>query len=285
MTKSRRGRGRIFAPASLFSVFVCLPAVCVHAAQPAKHQAAPTFATDPQLPPGQTDQIPPGEMPQSARDWKYPHTKQTAKVSLIVGDQGGGPIRYNTRFPDVKGNPHPASYYHTAPFGGAEVEFSVPRGGVLLGGLARRDLWHRGLEGRTVLLSNEPWTVNQFQYSSSAFILGWVFGERYREAPWVADLSFVYDTATIKINMKPSSGDVESEGRARLIALSLRSRFQFLLMSRNRVSLHAGPEFHVPLYSSSTVDSDEKIYDLIEQNLKFKSSAAVGAHLVTGFRF
>lgn len=248
-------------------------------------QTPASMATDPQMPSSQLQTIPAGEMPQSARDWRYPHTKQIARFTVQVGDQGGGPIRYNTRFPEVKGNPQPTSYYHTAPFVGAEIEFALTRGGIILGGLARRDLWHNGIEGRSIQMEDKTLAITNFNYTANAFVVGWVFGERYREAPWTSDLSLVYDTATIKINMKPSTGAPESEGRARLIALSLRGRLQFWWMTSQTLSLGIGPEIHAPLYSSTQIDSDSEIETIISNKLQFRSSAAVGAGASASFAF
>lgn len=248
-------------------------------------QVPPVTATDPQLPASHLQKIPDGELPQSARDWHYAHTRQTVKFSFVMGDQGGGPVRYNTRFPEVKGNPHPASYYHAAPFAGAELEFSLARGGILLGGLVRRDLWHKGIEGRSLQYNQETWVVTQFRYVDNALVVGWVFGERYWEAPWTADLSAIYDTGTIKINMMRSTGGTESEGRARLIALSMRGRLQFWWMPLKRVSLGAGPELHAPLYQATQIDSDAEIEPIISSNLSFKSAAAIGATMSASYSF
>ena len=248
-------------------------------------QIPPAPATDPQLPVHNPELIPPAEMPQSALEWRYPHNRQIARFAVIAGDQGGGPIRYNTRFPEVKGNPNPASYYHAAPFFGAEIEFSLARGGILLGGLARPDLWHRGITGRSVKRNEETWTVKQFSFSDSAFILGWVFGERYREVPWSADFSLVYDTGSITVKMSRNGDDKESEGRTRLIALSSRARMQFHLLTMKKVSFGAGPEWHFPLYYSAETDSDADISSILEDNLRFKSASAIGGGMSASFVF
>lgn len=272
-------------------VFVfLLPSELVESAEYSKlrkdlAQTPASSATDPQMPSSQLQTIPPGEIPQSARDWRYPHTKQMARFTVLVGDQGGGPIRYNTRFPQVKGHPHPASYYHTAPFVGAEIEFALARGGIILGGLARRDLWHQGIKGRSLQIEDKTLIVTDFNYTANAFLVGWVFGERYREAPWTSDLSLVYDTATIKINMKPSTGELESEGRASLMAVSLRGRIQFWWMTSQRLSFGIGPELHAPLYGSTQVDSDSQTKTIISDKLHFKSSAALGASASASFAF
>lgn len=248
---------------------------------PDQHYFSP--ATDPELPVVGSSLIPPDEIPQSALDWRFPHSPQIARFTLIAGDQGGGPIRYNTRFPEVKGNPHPASYYHAAPFLGAEMEFSLARGGILIGGLARRDLWHQGIVGRSVQGDGGTWVVNHFGYRDSAFILGWVFGERYREVPWTSDLSLIYDSGTIAVKMSRLDDGLESEGRVRLIALSMRARLQLQLWSVKRASIGFGPEFHLPIYYSTATDSDLAIQGILKDNLKFKSASAIGAGMTASF--
>lgn len=225
-----------------------------------------------------------GETPQSDPNWRYPHNPMKVRLGFFIGDQAGGPIRFNTRFPELKSDPHPASYFHSLPLVGGELEYGMKGGGFLLGALVRRDLWHPGIEKRELAVSGQTWMVDDFAVNSTAFIFGWVFGERYREAPWNADIAFVYDRGSADTTLSDSLGDL-SIGQVSIDALSFRARLQFNLYGVGAVSISAGPDFHVPVWQSVTDQSDDKIAEWLATNMELKSSAALGVSMMTSYRF
>lgn len=225
-----------------------------------------------------------GETPQNAPNWRYPHNPMKVRLGFFIGDQAGGPIRFNTRFPEVKSDPHPASYFHSLPLVGGELEYGMKGGGLLLGALVRRDLWHPGIEKRELAVNGQIWTVDDFAVNSTAFIFGWVFGERYRESPWNADIAFVYDRGSADTTLSDSIGDL-SIGQVSIDALSFRTRLQFNLYGVGAVGISAGPDFHVPVWQSVTDQSDDKVGEWLATNMELKSSAALGVSMMTSYRF
>ena len=202
----------------------------------------------------------PTDTPQSAPNWRYPHTPMKVRLAFYLGDQAGGPVRFNTRFPEVKDDPHPASYFHTLPMIGGELEYAKKWGGILVGALFRRDIWHSGIKGRSLKIDDQEWAVDDFSMNSSGLVIGWVFGERYREAPWISDIALVYDRGSADTSLSAANGST-AIGQVGIEALTLRSRLQFNLRGSSSVNFSAGPEFHVPVWQSMTDQSDDAIKD------------------------
>lgn len=223
------------------------------------------------------------EIPQSSPNWRYPHTPLKVRFSVYLGDQVGGPIRFNTRFPEVKSDPHPASYYHALPLVGGELEYAVARGGVLLGAQFRRDLWHSGIKGRSLKVEEKIWQVDDFSVSSSSFVFGWMFGERYREAPWTADLALVYDRGSAEATLSDEMG-VMAIGQSGIESLSLRSRLHLSLGGSGHFNFSLGPDFHVPMWQSTSDQSDGVVKNWFSRHTKLESVAAVGFSLMTNYR-
>jgi hypothetical protein len=226
----------------------------------------------------------PTDTPQSAPNWRYPHTPMKVRLAFYLGDQAGGPVRFNTRFPEVKGDPHPASYFHTLPMIGGELEYARKWGGILVGALFRRDIWHSGIKGRSLQIDNRTWAVDDFSMNSSGLVLGWVFGERYREVPWSSDIALVYDRGSADTSLIEANGST-AIGQVGIEALTLRSRLQFNLRGSNAANFSAGPDFHVPVWQSMADQSDNAIKEWLASHLELKSSASIGFSLMSNYRF
>ena len=224
------------------------------------------------------------EVPQSSPNWRYPHTPFKVRLAFFLGDQAGGPVRFNTRFPEVKSDPHPASYFHALPMIGGELEYAMKWGGLLVGALIRRDVWHPGIKGRAIAIDNQTWTVDTFAVNSAAFVLGWVFGERYREAPWSSDIALVYDRGSADTTLTEVGGST-AIGQVGIDALTLRARLQFNLYGSNEINISAGPDFHLPAWQSLVDQSDENIKSWLANHIQLKSSASIGLSLMTNYRF
>ena len=225
-----------------------------------------------------------GSLSQSSAQWRNPKTPSRARVGLSLGDQAGGPVRYNTRFPELKSDPNPASYYHAQAFVGLEAEYGLQSGALLIGGLSRRDLWHRSIAARSVVQNGEDWMVEDFDFSDQAFLIGWVFGERYREAAWSADFALVYDQAVIKASMSREVVPSTSNAKVSLSAASFRTRIHFSKVSSGPFQLSAGPELHLPVWSQLKDDSDINIRSWVGKSVDLKNSAAVGFGIMTSLR-
>jgi hypothetical protein len=224
-------------------------------------------------------------LPQNAANWQTPYTPMRGRVGLYVGDQAGGPVRYNTRFPEVKSNPHPASYYHAPAFAGIEAELATSKGALLMGALLRRDLWHSAITGRAVNHLGETWLVESFDFSDQAVFVGWVFGQRYQEAMWSADFAIVYDQGRLVTGLSRPT-DVEAvKATVNIRAFSLRARLQRAIIGSRALQVTLGPEIHVPLASKITETSDAELRGWVAENLQLKNSAAVGLSLMTSLRF
>ncbi len=226
----------------------------------------------------------PSDIPQSSVLWQYPHTPFKVRFGFFVGDHMGGPIRFNTRFPDVKSDPHPASYFHSLASAGGEMEYAMTSGGILLGAIFRRDLWHRGIVGRSLTAEGDVWRVEDFSVNSTAFTLGWVFGERYREVPWSADLALVYDRGSADVVMMRSSG-VTAIAQSYIEALTLRSRFHVHTRVSTSVNISAGPDIYIPVWQVTEDRSDEALRSWFSEKVQLKSSSALGLSVMVNYRF
>lgn len=209
------------------------------------------------------------------------------RFAFEVGDQAGGPIRYNTRFPTPSSDPNPSSYYHAQAFVGANMEWAFNQGALQLGVLTRRDLAHRGIEGRSVLdPNNQSWSVNQITFRSNALSCGWIFGRTYREAPWRVSLASVLDSSMITARVKDdATGKNNYTTKSQMIALSLRGRGMWRIAGTGLFDLHLGPELHLPVYSKSSTTTDEAVSAWLSDLLDLKSSAAIGLVAEVGIRF
>ena len=247
------------------------------------------ISADPSPPAGTNDAVSPdaqAEIPQSSVFWRYAHTPFKVRLSTYFGDNAGGPLRFNTRFPEVKGDPHPASYFHSLPMFGAEFEYARNWGGLIFGAIVRRDLWHPGIKGRSALIRESRWEVLDFSLNSTAFVFGWVFGERYREVPWTADIAFIYDRGSADTTLSEESG-VVAVGQLGIDALTLRSRIHFNISvsPSNSVGFSAGPELSFPVWQSLEDQSDAMLNGWLRETLQLNTSAAIGVSLMSSYRF
>lgn len=224
------------------------------------------------------------DIPQSSVLWQYPHTPFKVRFGFFVGDHMGGPIRFNTRFPEIKSDPHPASYFHSLASAGGEMEYAMTSGGILVGAIFRRDLWHKGIVGRSLTVDGEVWQVDDFSVNSTAFTFGWVFGERYREVPWSADISLVYDRGSADAVMMRSSGTT-AIAQSYIEALTLRSRFHFHTRVSTSMNISAGPDIYVPMWQYSADRSDEALRAWFSEKVQLKSSSALGLSVMGSYRF
>ncbi len=227
----------------------------------------------------------PGEMPENSSRWKYSHTPSSARFGVSIGDQAGGPIRYNTRFPAAKSTSNPSSYYHTAAFASAEFEFALKNGGIIIGAHSRRDYAHKGIVSRTTQRDQQTWSVENFNFYDTGGVLGWAFGERYREAIWSADFAMIYDHGGVNIGLSRADYGGVSRARARIDAVSFRSRLHVTTGNSGMFQLSAGPEIHVPLWQGVTVDSDPELRGWVADRLDLKGSAALGLGVMSSVRF
>lgn len=222
---------------------------------------------------------------QSTFDWKYNHTPFKYRIGISAGDHAGGPIRFNSQFPEVKANPHPASYYHATSFAGVEFEKAMTTGGLLISMLKRKDFAHRGINGRSIAVNNEIWTVENFEYSGNALFIGWTLGSRFREAIWSIDLGFIYDRDSIDFSVIKSTFETRAIGQMNIEALSFRSRLHGGPVSSNPFQISLGPEIHVPVWQRISNRSDPDLKSFVDNSLDLKASAAIGLGLLTSYRF
>lgn len=213
---------------------------------------------------------------ESAKDWRYPHTPQLVRFGVGGGGHAAGPIRYNTHFPEVKGNPHPTSYFLGPAHFGVEMDVAFSNGGLLMGVLERRDVAHPGINSRTTSSDDRIWRVDDFAFRDRALMVGWVFGERYREAPWSADLALVYDDVVIDSRLTQDASQDRITGRVDMQAISLRARLQVRVAGWRAIMLSAGPEIYVPLWFQQTDKSELPVRPWFREVLELKPSAALG---------
>jgi hypothetical protein len=223
--------------------------------------------------------------PHSSAAWRLAHTPMRGRIGAMIGDQAGGPIRYNTRFPELKSDPHPSSYYHAPAFAGLEGEFALRTGALLVGTLVRRDPWHKSMASRSVVHSGESWVVESFDFHGESLAIGWVFGERYREAPWTADCALVYDQGEVKTSLSRSSDPKASEAKIQIKSASLRSRLHMGTVNSGALQVSVGPEIHLPLWSQVSENADAPIRDWVLENVQLKNSAAIGFGFTSSLRF
>lgn len=232
-----------------------------------------------------TDAIPIPEVSQSADHWNFEHTPMSIRIGLAAGMEGGGPIRYNTRFPEVKPNPHPTSYYHAPSFFSVEVEYAFKYGALLLGVVSRRDFAHNGITSRSVIHEGDVWTVDRFEFHDTGLMFGWVFGERFREAWWSADFTFIGDRGGISSRMTRSSIPAKSEAQVNISAVSFRARASVGLFNAGFFQLSAGPEIHIPAWYRIYDKSDLELQPWIANALDLKASAGLGLAVMSSIRF
>jgi hypothetical protein len=221
----------------------------------------------------------------SSPAWRHAHTPMRGRLGVIIGDQAGGPIRYNTRFPEVKSDPHPSSYYHAPAFAGLEGEFALRTGALLVGTLVRRDPWHKSMASRSVVHSGESWMVESFDFHGESLAIGWVFGERYREAPWTADCALVYDQGEVQTSLSRTSDPKASEAKIQIKAASLRTRLHMGTANSGALQVSVGPEIHLPLWSQVSENSAAPLRDWVLANVQLKNSAAIGLGFTSSLRF
>jgi hypothetical protein len=164
------------------------------------------------------------------------------------------------------------------------MEYAMTSGGVLLGAVFRRDLWHRGIVGRSLAADGDVWRVNDFSVNSTAFTFGWIFGERYREVPWSADLSLVYDRGSADAVMMRSSG-ATAIAQSYIEALTLRSRFHFQTRVSSSLNISAGPDIYVPIWQDMQDRSDEALRSWFSEKVQLTSSSALGLSVMGNYRF
>ena len=222
---------------------------------------------------------------QSASTWRYPHTPILMRLGVSAGMQAGGPIRYNTRFPEVKPDPHPTSYFHAPSFASIEVEFPLTNGALLIGLVSRQDYAHSGIKTRQVNHEGENWTVDRFEFSDTGLVLGWIFGERFREAWWWADLSILGDRGGVDAKMTRASVQASSTAQVNITALSFRARASAGLINAGPFQLSAGPELHLPIWYRLSDQSDLELRPWIADTLALKASGSIGLAIMTSLRF
>ncbi|MCX6124520.1 MAG: hypothetical protein NTV34_07190 [Proteobacteria bacterium] len=206
-----------------------------------------------------------------------PHLKHSVtpyqwRFSLDIGDQAGGPVRYNTRFPDDAVDPNPGSYYHAQAFAGVSVEYAFSKGVFQWGLFTRRDIAHGNIAGRTYSSDGRLWTVDKFAFKSDGVAIGWVLGR-----------AVVADRARLSISLKEDK-NLERTVDVSMWAASLRSRVMFRMLGKDSLDLHIGPELHVPIYAHTTKPSLDSEEGRLAQIADVKNSAAIGLMLEMGLK-
>lgn len=209
------------------------------------------------------------------------------RIAIEGGDQLGGPVRYDTRFPTAGKDPNPSSYYHTQAFAGANFEIPFSKGALVVSGLMRKDLAHRSMEGRSDFGSDGAlWTVKKMEFRSYALSCGWIFGKMYREAAWKASLASVVDVARVSTQIEDlSDSNRVYESDSNLIAMTLRGRVLWRLFGTGMVDFHMGPELHLPVYSRKSTKSSTEDASWVGDTVDLRSSAAIGLVAEVGTRF
>jgi hypothetical protein len=225
------------------------------------------------------------KMPTRHDDKAYKHavTSYSRRVSFDFGDQAGGPVRYNTRFPTVSDGQNPASYYHTQAHGGIYLESFFKRGGLQLGLLTRRDFAHRGILGREESIGGTKWTVDQFNFHSDAVNVGWIFGAPYREVPWKSSLSLVFDRSVLMGTLANQTTKETRRVDVVMLALSLRGQLLFRVFGKETWDLLVGPDIHLPVYSTKQLPEEETMERSFADLADVKNTAAVGVAASIGY--
>lgn len=221
----------------------------------------------------------------NAENWHYPHTPMLMRLGLAAGMAAGGPIRYNTRFPEVKPDPHPTSYFIAPSFVSIEVEYSFTNGALLLGLVSRKDLAHQGIKSRRVTHEGDSWTVDSFAFSDTGIIVGWIFGERFNEAWWWADLAVIGDRGGVDAKMTRSSVPSTSHAQVNITAVSFRARASAGIFNAGPFQLSAGPEIHLPVWYRLSDQSDLELRSWVSDTLALKASGSLGLAIMTSLRF
>ncbi len=209
----------------------------------------------------------------------------SGRVSLLLGDQLGGPVRYNTRFPTTATDPNPASYYHGQAFLGLGYELPLSTGAVLLEGIVRRDLAHPSIVNRELSMDSQTYSVEEFSFGSQALVFGWGFGTQYKESLWRSSLAVVTDRTIVKTTLYRVTDPVNFTSTYTLWAWSLRGRVLFKVYNFGIFDFHAGPDLHMPIYSFLVSRESENTPDWVKQTVDLKSSAAVGISLESSTTF
>jgi hypothetical protein len=226
-----------------------------------------------------------GELPQNPAQWRFPHTQSRLRLSMAGGLQAGGPIRYNTRFPEAKSDPHPPSYFHAPSFVSAEIEYALKYGSILVGVVTRRDEAHNGIKSRTAIHDGQVWRVGRFKFTDTGAMLGWVFGEPYREAWWTADFTLIYDRGRVDSDLAQVDTFDVFPARVNISALSWRSRLNIGVFRAGNFQVSLSPEIHVPLWYKVLDQSDTRIRPWVADTVQLKGSAALGLGVRAGFSF
>ncbi len=206
------------------------------------------------------------------------------RFSIFAGDQAGGPVRYNTRFPTEAKDPNPTSYYRAQSFIGVGVEMASTQGAFLLEGLIRKDFSHHSPVERIDRLGDSDVEVKKFNFESRAMILGWVFGSLYQEASWKSSLGLVTEYSKLNIQTYNINQDLSVDSSYQMWSWSLRSRIEGQLVSNNLFDVYFGPELHLPIYSFKMKDEEANVPEDLFKVLDFKNSAAIGLGMSIGFR-
>ena len=253
---------------SLFVAGLMLPAAASFAAD----------AADPSVAMKNTPSV--GDQPAAVSPYAF-------RFALEGGDQAGGPVRYDTRFPTPGNDPNPTSYYHTQVFAGANFEIPFSKGAFTIGALTRRDFAHRAIEERSDFGPDGTiWTVKKMEFRSYALTTGWIFGRMYREAPWKVSLAGVFDVAKVSAQVEDQANPNRVyQSESNLAAMALRGRGLWRIAGTGSFDLHAGPELHIPIYSRKTTTSSPDDASWVGDIVDLKSSAAIGLAAEIGTRF
>jgi hypothetical protein len=126
--------------------------------------------------------------------------------------------------------------------------------------------------------------VETFDFSGQALALGWVFGERYREATWSADCALIYDQGNVRTSLTKTMDASASDSSIQIKALSLRTRLHVGTVSSGLWQLSSGPEIHMPLWSQLAENSDVRLRGWVAEHVQLKNSAAIGLSVMGSVR-
>jgi hypothetical protein len=191
--------------------------------------------------------------PQNSTDFSHPKTSYMMRIGVIGGDEVGGPVKYNTRFPKSPTPPNPASYYRGLGKTLLHLEAPFEQKGAFVLGLGKKFDWSkRKIDSQFNQTDGLEVKIQQFRQSTVSTYFGWAVGESFIQSPWLAYLLLGYDQSQIDfvLNSRASEGFEET---LRPISYIVHSTYFLTKLLRNLgtysfVSFHAGLHASMPLF-------------------------------------
>jgi hypothetical protein len=209
----------------------------------------------------------------------HPYSPFNWRLFIELGDEAGGPVRYNTRFPTEAKDPNPASYYHTMAYAFTGLDRSFATGALRLGVGMRQDFAHQGFKDRRELIDGGEYVVNSVTIRNQSAMMGWIFGTSYAERLWESSLAGVFDLTHAKVDMARVDDSETFANEMSLASLSLRGGLQWNVLRMSNFALTIGPSIHIPVFSRVIMKRVSDKTPWFEDRLDLKNSASVGLGL------